>query len=604
MKESPPSPSRPQGGRRARAVAVTALSVGTLLALAPSLSAGAAVTPPPVVITGGRPDGLPDSEVRADRSRPASPTDLAPLGAPSVPTDLARRGWSLADAAVNNTDPAFADSDQVDDGEPVIAVDPRSPQRVALFTGRDGWEYWGPGGCVQDPSYCPKGAGNAKGSIWLSDDGGRSWSKRYDIPTPDGVGHSVCVCDRVMSWAPDGTLVSAFLVISDAVYAATTTDPFDASRWEWTVGGDGKAQPVARHDALPVQQGDVGAHGYLDQPWIVTAPDPLDRTRQNVFVSYADDGSRGDDVRYPLWISVSHGTTPLAFTDRTQIWKYPVCCDGRPSSVDLFPPLTGTSVMTLKLAADRRSGIVWALYGVPRAAAFMGPQPSGQAFDVFMRTVALVDQRLIRSADGGRTWTLGGSAEGITVDSAFSAEMTDKFATFNGLYGGSHSAAVDSNDGALYYVYADFDVLTKRNRLALRRVVADAGGNPTIGAKTFVTGQVDAALPAVAVSDDGTIGILYDTHDGFDSQGYPIVSAHLARSYDHGATFTDSRVATFSSVEKEDPNDGRQRPLGDYQQLVAVGNTFYGVFTANGAAFGRPIADWDPVVVRAPSHDR
>ena len=93
-------------------------------------------------------------------------------------------------------------------------------------------------------------------------------------------------------------------------------------------------------------------------------------------------------------------------------------------------------------------------------------------------------------------------------------------------------------------------------------------------------------------------------HDGFDANGFAVVTTHLARSHDGGATFDDTKLVTFSAVEQENPDDARQRPLGDYQQLLAVGDTFQGVSTTNGAAFGRPVADWDPLFVLAPTTDR
>ena len=34
---------------------------------------------------------------------------------------------------------------------------------------------------------------------------------------------------------------------------------------------------------------------------------------------------------------------------------------------------------------------------------------------------------------------------------------------------------------------------------------------------------------------------------------------------------------------------------GVYMQTKAVKNTFYGSFTANGAAFGNPVAQMDPI---------
>jgi hypothetical protein len=44
-----------------------------------------------------------------------------------------------------------------------------------------------------------------------------------------------------------------------------------------------------------------------------------------------------------------------------------------------------------------------------------------------------------------------------------------------------------------------------------------------------------------------------------------------------------------------DNGDPRQRVLGDYMQMKAVGNCFYGSFTGNGVPFGRPFANTDPI---------
>jgi hypothetical protein len=121
-----------------------------------------------------------------------------------------------------------------------------------------------------------------------------------------------------------------------------------------------------------------------------------------------------------------------------------------------------------------------------------------------------------------------------------------------------------------------------------------------------VTGQVQAALPSVAVTTSGVVGVLFDTFDGLDATtNFPIFTAHLSTSTDHGSTFTDLVLETFMSSAKDccvDPtfcNPGadctRQRVLGDYQQVKALGTIFYGVFTGNGVPFGRPFANHDPI---------
>jgi len=116
----------------------------------------------------------------------------------------------------------------------------------------------------------------------------------------------------------------------------------------------------------------------------------------------------------------------------------------------------------------------------------------------------------------------------------------------------------------------------------------------TVGPENFVTGQVQAAIPSVAVLSNGTVGVFYYTFDGFSADNYPIFSAHLALSSDQGVTFSDQVLLTFLSVDRDDGRP-KQRVLGDYMQMKAVSNCFYGSFTGNGLPFGRPFANHDPI---------
>lgn len=530
--------------------------------------------------------------------RAALPTDLAPLGTPALPGNLEARGIQVDDAVVSNTDRTLIDSSHVSEGEPVIAVDPQDPNRIVLQTGRDGWEVWTPGGCTYDPVTCPQGANADKGSIWASKDGGATWTKYYDIPLPPGVDTGACTCDRVTDWGADGRLADIVLVFNGSDYVATTTDPTSRSAWRYPVDGKGVAIPAATHDALPVTVGPVGTAGFADQPQTIVVPDPVNRAQLDVYMVYQDDGSRGYDARYPQIVKTAHGDNPPIFSLSHQLWPYP------PSTV-ADPPgpagLLNSSVPAPRLTGDSSRGWVYALWGVALATADFGPGPYGQQFDVKEQRATLVDYRLVRSTDGGVTWQLDRNSAGIDVAQAWSKQTTDKFATYNALLGGDHAAAVDPRTGDLYYVFGDMDLATLKSRLAVVRVRRNLDGTMTVGRATPFTGDVDAALPAAAVTDDGTLGILYDTFDGMDANGYAVVSAHLAQRTDAGHTFEDTVLEQFSSVEREDPNDLRQRPLGDYQELKAVGNTFYGVFTGNGVPFGRPFADWDPIFVRAQS---
>jgi hypothetical protein len=146
----------------------------------------------------------------------------------------------------------------------------------------------------------------------------------------------------------------------------------------------------------------------------------------------------------------------------------------------------------------------------------------------------------------------------------------------NALLGGVIHAAVDPNTGNVYYVYGNRDAITGNNRIAIRRLQPVLGAFNTIliGPEHFVTGQVQAAIPSVAVANNGVVGVFYYTFNGIDS-GFPQFSAHLSLSQNGGETFTDRILETFLSPAT-DNGDPRQRVLGDYMQLKALGGTFMG----------------------------
>ncbi len=187
---------------------------------------------------------------------------------------------------------------------------------------------------------------------------------------------------------------------------------------------------------------------------------------------------------------------------------------------------------------------------------------------------------LNRSTDNGANWTLGGSTNGIavTTDNTRQGNSGYKFGGVNSLQGGIDHVAVDPSNGDVFVAYgAD---VSGNNQIRIRRLTDNGMGGMNVGGAVNVSTSTNAALPSVAVLGDGTVGVLYLTNDGNNASGFPEVSAHLARSTDHGATFSDSALQSYTTAVGN-ASQPTQRLFGDYQQLKAVGNTFYGAFIGN-----------------------
>jgi hypothetical protein len=449
----------------------------------------------------------------------------------------------IVDVVVNNTNPTLALTDTFNDGETSIAVNPDNPNDIVITAFSGSW--------------------GAHAPLWHSLDGGRTWTKQFTIPIPPGVPAAGCPCDQTMDYGVAEQLAGTFLAGSNFpgpsptaaafdVYSGTTTDPTDAAAWNWLVL-DGVTQQTNHN--VPSSFGDA------DQPWLLVNRDPFNAGQENVYVAY-DDFRGAPDMR----VAVAQGTTPPDFT-----------IDNRTGFS------TGFVNPGHRLAVDPRTGFVYSLFQRRIAPGAAGSQN--------------INYMLNRSTDGGQTWSLNGSATGIVVANADSDQPTPKFCTVNALLGGVLHAAVDPQTGELVYVYGNRDAATGKNRLALRRIVDDGEGGVRIGPEAFVTEQVQAALPAVAVTNDGTVGVFYYTCEGFSADGYPTFTAHMSFSEDQGQTFTDLELLTFLSSSGPIA-DARQRVLGDYMQIKALGNTFYGAFTGNGFPFGRPFANHDPIFFR------
>jgi hypothetical protein len=485
----------------------------------------------------------------------------------SAPFDLL-----VVDTVVNNTDANLTNTDTAGDQETSIAINPQQLNEIVItaFSG-------------------PPPSSGAATPLWLSRNGGNIWSKVFTINPPPGITTnwgSDCggnPCDQTVDFSRSGgdfgqrsALAGTFLTSSpDNVYSALIRNPAGPA-FNYFQNSPGVAQATNHLDGI----------NRADQPWLLTGPRPADGTsfRENVYVAY-DDFNTAPDMHVAVagipipTVNPLLGANPLNFTV---------------DNISGFS--TGSINPGHRLAVDPSSGAVYSLFQRNIAAGHDGSKN--------------IDYMLNRSTDGGITWILNGSTTGIRVANADSTQPVPKFCTVNALLGGVVHAAVDPQTGDVVYVYGNRDPNTRNNRLAMRLLTDDGAGGLAIGPEIFVTGQVQAAIPSVAVTENGTIGVFYYTCDGFSttitcttdtstgpvnySGPAPIFTAHFAVSTDRGANFIDMVLETFLAP-CPDSLIGRQRELGDYVQVKAVEDVFFGSFSGNGALFGRTIANNDPI---------
>jgi|GEM_PF-3078307 len=466
-----------------------------------------------------------------------SPPDLNTYVRNAVPADYIARlslpasFFFVRDTVISNTDLTLTNTDTFGDSEPTIAINPANPNEIVISAFSGSW-----------------GSPQANAPIWHSLDGGNTWTKQFTVPVPTGLPNG-CPCDQAFDYGRGNRLSGTFL--KSDVYSGTTSNPASAASWGWFTS----MGVAARTNSAGI--------GNTDQPWLLVIRDTVTASQDNVYAAYDDFSGLPRGMR----IAVARGSNPPNFTVDNSSGTSLNCIGGNCVNPGH------------RLAVNPNNGYVYSLFQ---------DLVTGDLGGFFN-----LNYMLNRSTDSGATWTLNGSATGIVVANADSTQASPKFGTVNALLGGIDHATVDPSNGDVYYVYGTRDAMTQNNRLAIIRLTDNGMGGLTVGTPHFVTGQIQAALPSVAVTTNGVVGVLYTSYDGM-SMGFPQFTAHFATSTDQGSTFTDNTLLTFLSSAADSGNPS-QRVLGDYQQVKALGTNFYGVFTANGAPLGRPFANHDAI---------
>ncbi len=451
-------------------------------------------------------------------------------------------GVLLRDTVVHNTDVNLRNTDIFGDGETSIAVNPANPNEIVITGFSGGW------------------GGGASAPLFHSLDGGVTWTKRFTITQPPGqpIANGGCPCDQTFDFDRQGNLFGSFLLSDGAggvadhnVVSGSTDDPTDATHWQW--------------NGNPVQATELSGSQNPDQNWLIVNRDPVNPAIDNTYVAYDNFDVNPVDAR----VSVSSNVRPPNFTVDNDA--------GDASTSNGVNP-------GLRMAGDPTTGRVYVMY-----------QQGSQAG---------ITWRLNRSGDAGATWTLNGDANGMVVGSGTSRQgnvNNMKFGAVNALIGGVNHLTVDPANGDVLVVFGTSSnpVGTAGNHLFVRRITNNGNGTMTAQAPVQITTAENAAMPSIAMTSDGTVGVFYYTFDGNDGMGFPTFSTHFARSLDGGATFTTLLLQAFTAPVGDNGNS-RQRIFGDYHQTKAVGQFFYGAYTGGGEQFGHPntpnsTAELDPI---------
>ncbi len=461
-----------------------------------------------------------------------NPGDCGFGGRPPAGTALA-----VADPIVNNMDPTLLNT-AGGGTEPSIAINPTSPNEVVISSGTAAQDRWG--------------AGVPNAPLLISEDGGKTWEKKFAVPAPPQRFLAGCPCDSTIAFSQSGTLYLTVLSVAgdgligkkggqDIYTASNSGDPGTPGDWVW------------RKKNLIAQATNTTKYkSQADQPWLVTGPSPTQLGIDNVYVGYTF--TKNPQVRVATSFLDS---SPPDFTKDSYVGGASNAATNNPG---------------LRLTADPNNGYLYAVWATSQAASSTAD-------------VLNVTHHLNRSTDGGRSWALNGAAGGINVATTPSYQgAAAVFGGVNQLRGSVLSAAVDPVTSEVVVAYGADGVSGAGNHIMTRRFSFNGSGDVTGQPSSLVSGPTAAsALPSIAFLKDGTAGVLYTVADDvatIDNAVITTFSVHLGIGAPGASSFTDVKVSSFQIT-----HGTGTRVLGDYQQLRSIGDTFFGSFAASRGTF-------------------
>jgi hypothetical protein len=391
------------------------------------------------------------------------------------------------------------------DSEPTIAVNPANPLQIAAS------------------AFTPDPAGGDTAPIYVSNDGGMTWSLNAIVP----------------SSAHDGSMTAditvTFSTAGNRLYAGIIRLPFPANRTRLNILRAVDFQSASTMEVLVDRTGQG-----VDQPYV-----------QAVTVGGKDRLYVGDND-----FSAPSGHTATIDQSLDAAKSTPtfssVRIEKRTTSGQDGPPVR---------PAIHADGTVYALFHSWRT--FNGTTGAGTA-----------DIVLVRDDQGGTNsnpfTALVDPGDG-KVGKRVAQNVKFNFNGFLGLQrtGGDVAVAVDATNSANVYVAYNDD---EGADYVLHLVRSQDRG---LTWSADIRKIRNALNPALAVNSAGVIGMLYQQLTGTGA------AARWVTKFESSPNATNWSAITLATVAANDPPKDFDPYLGDYDHLMAIGKDFYGVFSTS-----------------------
>lgn len=436
---------------------------------------------------------------------------------------VTRAGTPAATVMVVNMIPRSLSFETNQDAEPSLAVNPTNPQQIV------------------GTAFTPNPAGGNRAPIFISTDGGKTWTLNAIVPSGVNPQFGSATGDITVSFSGNGKKLYAGILQDTSnprrlPMDFLSTDNFAGSTlMKQLLTRDNADQPYTHATTIP-----SGPNANKDALYIGSNLTD-NRTTQTSTLDFSLNASSATPTFKTVLLE--HRSTGTAEQDGPQV--RPVA---HPSGV-VYAAYTGWRAATGDF--DANTLIITADIVVVRDDHWGdSPQPFAALTDPDDHLPGL---RVVRNIK----FPFHSSGRGVPGQNRL---------------GGDISITVDPNDSRLVYLaYAegeDMDHYTLHLRSS-----QNSGGSPWSPDLLTIP---RATNPALAVNSDGTLGFLYQQLTGTGSALR--WETHLQRITKGGNKAID---LTLSATRADFPVRQGDPYLGDYVHLQAVGKDFYGIFSAN-----------------------